>query len=436
MHNKSKGFHLQVLLPSSKITLSFVKNQQTLPIEEEDPDDDTECYLDSAGVFNRFVKQQRNPQFFPRPMPEETQFSDATNNTEVFKVPGDFIKVQKIKRNERIKCLMTDVMVRTDGIIRDLIIELHRDLNVFYTLSEIITELDMLTSFAKFTLQNASSTKPFCRPCFGESMVIKQGRYPLWEISKNLDSVPNNTFALPDKQGSLIFGPKMVRLEKIFVSFCRVETTSLEEGRALSLAVCEQLVKHHGLVFIASSNEFMLQLINLVPMMPLYTMKTLILTRKETVPLATQNVNVSFNTTDSSIDSQNIAITSQVEHKKIKQESTEFEYVLEKGLPKRLSSFTRSCDANLLTSYLTAEFVEQVQEELEMQLFEEDENLKFETIDSSVIRARDNVVCRFRQFDMIKSAVQKLRLLKVTNIGVTQKMTPEDALIKLIKDLV
>ncbi|CAG8587408.1 1179_t:CDS:10 [Diversispora eburnea] len=154
-------------------------------------------------------------------IPLKIQFSPSTGfylstSTDVLnehQLPLIFINVCKKKKmltfttlelNTKINDSLTEVYLMSDKTIEDLISEIRCNIGVLYKVSEAISMLDMLTSFAhQCTISN------YVRPEFTDTLAIKNGRHPMRECLYNDPFIPNDTYANNATNFQLITGPNM-----------------------------------------------------------------------------------------------------------------------------------------------------------------------------------------------------------------------------------
>ncbi|XP_056009857.1 mutS protein homolog 4-like isoform X2 [Ostrea edulis] len=132
-------------------------------------------------------------------------------------LPGIFIKVTKAKNtlcfttvdlirlNSRAREALDEIYLVTNIVVTELLGDLRNHFGCLYKLSEAVSMVDMLQSFA-----NACTLSNYVKPEFTkDTLAIKQGRHPILErISADMP-VPNNTYATEDSNFNIITGANM-----------------------------------------------------------------------------------------------------------------------------------------------------------------------------------------------------------------------------------
>uniref|UniRef100_H2YI01 DNA mismatch repair proteins mutS family domain-containing protein n=1 Tax=Ciona savignyi TaxID=51511 RepID=H2YI01_CIOSA len=130
-------------------------------------------------------------------------------------LPEEFIKVSKtkstysfttedlIRLNNKVEISIKDINLLSDALIADLLVEVRTCIGCLYNLSEIVSTLDMLMSFA-----HVRTITDCVRPEFTDTLAIKNGRHPV--LDRILpEVVPNNVYAADGTNFSIITGPNM-----------------------------------------------------------------------------------------------------------------------------------------------------------------------------------------------------------------------------------
>ncbi|CAK8673692.1 unnamed protein product [Clavelina lepadiformis] len=129
--------------------------------------------------------------------------------------PEDFIKVTKTKKtwsfttndlmhlNDRVENSLKDINILADSIVCELLSKVRTSIGCLYNLSEIVSTLDMLMSFAY-----VRTTTDCVRPEFTDTLAVKQAVHPvLTSICSN--TIPNNIYASEGSNFNIITGPNM-----------------------------------------------------------------------------------------------------------------------------------------------------------------------------------------------------------------------------------
>ncbi|XP_052072312.1 mutS protein homolog 4-like [Mytilus californianus] len=131
-------------------------------------------------------------------------------------LPGIFMKVTKqrttlsftcadlIKLNDRIKQSLHEIYLMTNIVVKEVLGSIRDQIGCLYKLTEAVSLLDMLLSFA-----NSCTLSDYVRPEFTDTLAIKQGRHPILEKICCDSPVPNNTYASDDSNFIVITGPNM-----------------------------------------------------------------------------------------------------------------------------------------------------------------------------------------------------------------------------------
>ncbi|XP_055959284.1 mutS protein homolog 4 [Patella vulgata] len=131
-------------------------------------------------------------------------------------LPAIFIKVSKfkntlsftttdlIKLNDRVKESLQEIYLMTNVVVTELLKDVRQHVGCLYKLSEAVSMIDMLVSFA-----HACTLSSYVRPVFTDTLAIKQGRHPILEKIGLNAPIPNNTYAAEDNNFIVITGPNM-----------------------------------------------------------------------------------------------------------------------------------------------------------------------------------------------------------------------------------
>ncbi|GAB1599457.1 mutS protein homolog 4 [Argonauta hians] len=131
-------------------------------------------------------------------------------------LPSIFVKVSRqkntfsfttadlIKLNDRVKESLQEVYLMTNIVVTELLNDIRSSISCMYKLSECVSMLDMLASFA-----HLCTLSDYTRPEFTDTVAIKQSRHPILEKILREPLVPNNTYASNDSNFIIITGPNM-----------------------------------------------------------------------------------------------------------------------------------------------------------------------------------------------------------------------------------
>ncbi|KAM4654927.1 mutS protein homolog 4 isoform 1-T1 [Amazona ochrocephala] len=178
----------------------------------------TEIVDDIAGMIAQLAEKYN--------LPMKTSFSSARGffiqmNVDCStlpngQLPSEFTKITKmkntysftsadlIKMNERCQESLREIYHMTYLIVCKLLNEVYEHIHCLYKLSDIVSMLDMLLSFA-----HACTLSNYVRPEFTDTLAIKQGWHPILEKIAVEKPVPNNTYLTEGNNFVIITGPNM-----------------------------------------------------------------------------------------------------------------------------------------------------------------------------------------------------------------------------------
>uniref|UniRef100_A0A8C5R1I9 MutS protein homolog 4 n=1 Tax=Leptobrachium leishanense TaxID=445787 RepID=A0A8C5R1I9_9ANUR len=159
-------------------------------------------------------------------LPLKTSFSTARgffiqmntdgNASSTLSLPTEFIKVTRIKNmysftsvdlikmNERCQESLREIYHMSYLIVCKLLSEIYEHIHCLYKLSDTVSMLDMLLSFA-----HACTLSDYTRPEFTDTMAIKQGWHPILEKISLGKPISNNTFITEGGNFLILTGPNM-----------------------------------------------------------------------------------------------------------------------------------------------------------------------------------------------------------------------------------
>uniref|UniRef100_A0A2R9BDR9 MutS homolog 4 n=1 Tax=Pan paniscus TaxID=9597 RepID=A0A2R9BDR9_PANPA len=178
----------------------------------------TEIVDDIAGMISQLGEKYS--------LPLRTSFSSARGffiqmTTDCIALPTDqlpseFIKVSKVKNsysftsadlikmNERCQESLREIYHMTYMIVCKLLSEIYEHIHCLYKLSDTVSMLDMLLSFA-----HACTLSDYVRPEFTDTLAIKQGWHPILEKISAEKPIANNTYITEGSNFLIITGPNM-----------------------------------------------------------------------------------------------------------------------------------------------------------------------------------------------------------------------------------
>eukprot|EP00062_Callorhinchus_milii_P003433 gi/632940700/ref/XP_007885459.1/ PREDICTED: mutS protein homolog 4 [Callorhinchus milii] len=115
-----------------------------------------------------------------------------------------FTTADLIKMNERCQESLREIYHMTYLVVCKLLSEIYENIHCLYKLSDAVSMLDMLLSFA-----HACTISDCVRPEFTDTLAIKQGRHPILEKISMENPIPNNTYISDGNNFIIVTGPNM-----------------------------------------------------------------------------------------------------------------------------------------------------------------------------------------------------------------------------------
>uniref|UniRef100_A0A8C0KT13 MutS homolog 4 n=1 Tax=Canis lupus dingo TaxID=286419 RepID=A0A8C0KT13_CANLU len=115
-----------------------------------------------------------------------------------------FTSADLIKMNERCQESLREIYHMTYMIVCKLLSEIYEHIHCLYKLSDTVSMLDMLLSFA-----HACTLSDYVRPEFTDTLAIKQGWHPILEKISVEKPIANNTYITEGSNFLIITGPNM-----------------------------------------------------------------------------------------------------------------------------------------------------------------------------------------------------------------------------------
>uniref|UniRef100_H3AEP5 MutS protein homolog 4 n=1 Tax=Latimeria chalumnae TaxID=7897 RepID=H3AEP5_LATCH len=172
-------------------------------------------------------------------------------------LPSEFMKVTKmknaysftsvdlIKMNERCQESLREIYHMTYLIVCRLLSEIYEHIHCLYKLSDAVSMLDMLLSFA-----HACTLSDYVRPEFTDTLAIKQGRHPILEKISVEKPVPNNIYISEGSNFVIITGPNMsgksTFLKQIALCQIMAQIGSFIPAEYASFRIAEQIFTRIG----------------------------------------------------------------------------------------------------------------------------------------------------------------------------------------------
>ncbi|XP_063245237.1 mutS protein homolog 4-like isoform X4 [Prinia subflava] len=220
----------------------------------------TEIVDDIAGMITRLAEKYS--------LPMKTSFSSACGffiqmNADCStlpngQLPSEFTKITKmkntysftsadlIKMNERCQESLREIYHMTYLIVCKLLNEIYEHIHCLYKLSDIVSMLDMLLSFA-----HACTLSDYVRPEFTDTLAIKQGWHPILEKIAMEKPVSNNTYLTEGNNFVIITGPNMsgksTYLKQIALCQIMAQIGSYVPAEYCSFRIAEQIFTRIGM---------------------------------------------------------------------------------------------------------------------------------------------------------------------------------------------
>ncbi|XP_032921644.1 mutS protein homolog 4 isoform X4 [Catharus ustulatus] len=220
----------------------------------------TEIVDDIAGMITQLAEKYN--------LPMKTSFSSARGffiqmNADCStlpngQLPSEFTKITKIKNtysftsadlmkmNERCQESLREIYHMTYLIVCKLLNEIYEHIHCLYKLSDIVSMLDMLLSFA-----HACTLSDYVRPEFTDTLAIKQGWHPILEKIAMEKPVANNTYLTEGNNLVIITGPNMsgksTYLKQIALCQIMAQIGSYVPAEYCSFRIAEQIFTRIGM---------------------------------------------------------------------------------------------------------------------------------------------------------------------------------------------
>ncbi|XP_029474559.1 mutS protein homolog 4 [Rhinatrema bivittatum] len=215
---------------------------------------------DIAGMITQLSEKHN--------LPFKTSFSTTRGffiqmNTEGISLPNgqlppEFIKITKmknaysftsadlIKMNERCQESLREIYHMSYLVICKLLSEIYEHIHCLYKLSDTVSMLDMLLSFA-----HACTLSDYVRPEFTDTLAIKQGWHPILEKISVAKPVSNNTYITEGSNFVIITGPNMsgksTYLKQLALCQIMAQIGSYVPAEYASFRIAEQIFTRIGM---------------------------------------------------------------------------------------------------------------------------------------------------------------------------------------------
>ncbi|KAK3734853.1 hypothetical protein QZH41_017561, partial [Actinostola sp. cb2023] len=105
---------------------------------------------------------------------------------------------------DRIKESLNEIYLMANVVVSELLREIRDCIGCLYKLGELVSSLDLLTSFS-----HLCTLSDYVRPEFTDTLAIKQGRHPILDKILPESPVPNNVYAADGTNFFILTGPNM-----------------------------------------------------------------------------------------------------------------------------------------------------------------------------------------------------------------------------------
>ncbi|CAI2344387.1 unnamed protein product [Caenorhabditis sp. 36 PRJEB53466] len=151
-------------------------------------------FSQSRGFHYTFVTRQAESITIPRYFLEV--FRNRTTVT--------FNSRKIIAYNDRLEQVVAEMYLASDVIVCDMIEQMQSLIPVLYYAMDALSTFDFLCSLATY-----SDLRDTCRPEFGQSFSVSQGRHPILDWADSEKTVTNDICLTRDRRFGIITGPNM-----------------------------------------------------------------------------------------------------------------------------------------------------------------------------------------------------------------------------------
>ncbi|XP_075038032.1 mutS protein homolog 4 isoform X1 [Mixophyes fleayi] len=173
-------------------------------------------------------------------------------------LPAEFVKVTRVKNtssftsmdlikmNERCQESLREIYHMSYLIVCKLLGEIYEHIHCLYKLSDAVSMLDMLLSFA-----NVCTLYDYVRPEFTDTLALKQGWHPILENIALGKPVSNDTFISEGSNFIILTGPNMsgksTYLKQIALCQIMAQIGSFVPAEYCSIRIAEQIFTRIGM---------------------------------------------------------------------------------------------------------------------------------------------------------------------------------------------
>ncbi|XP_041446275.1 mutS protein homolog 4 [Xenopus laevis] len=186
------------------------------------------------------------------------QMNIDANMSTTYQLPSEFVKVTRIKNsccfttvdilklNERCQGSLREIYHMSYLIVCKLLSEIYEHIHCLYKLSDTVSMLDMLLSFA-----HACTLSDYVRPEFTDTLAIKQGWHPILQKIAMEKPVSNNTYITEGTNFIILTGPNMsgksTYLKQIALCQIMAQIGSFVPAEYASFQIVEQIFTRIGM---------------------------------------------------------------------------------------------------------------------------------------------------------------------------------------------
>ena len=154
-------------------------------------------FLSNQKGFAIHLVSTRSKKFTVRDLPDTAQRISKSRNL------ISFVTTEFLVKDQLIKNAAKEISNISNAVLDELLVEVREHIAFLYQLSETISNLDLLLSLAK-----VSMNQDYVCPEFGDEIAVRQGRQPILDTMP-LDIVSNDIRADPYSRLHVLTGPNM-----------------------------------------------------------------------------------------------------------------------------------------------------------------------------------------------------------------------------------
>ncbi|CAO3593979.1 unnamed protein product [Absidia cylindrospora] len=152
-----------------------------------------------------------------------------------------FTSLELLQKNSRVEEALTEIYMMSDRSVGEILQRFQSGIHIFYKVSESISLLDLLLSFA-----TGCTLSEKTRPEFTGTLAIKSGRHPVLETIATIDTIPNDTFASLSSTFQFVTGPNMsgksTYIKQIALLSIMAQTGSFVPAEYASFKIVNQIL--------------------------------------------------------------------------------------------------------------------------------------------------------------------------------------------------